>query len=113
MLIFDGDCGFCTSVATWASANAVPWQTLDADALAALGLTVDDVRTAAWWIDGDGRRSRGSLAIAEALKARGGLASAAGRLLLVPPFRWLGIAAYPLIARWRHLLPGGTPACRM
>jgi hypothetical protein len=27
-----------------------------------------------------------------------------------PPLRWVAAATYPLIARWRHRLPGGTPA---
>jgi predicted DCC family thiol-disulfide oxidoreductase YuxK len=119
LLIFDGDCGFCTSCADWVAARwhgnarAVPWQFLGTDELAAHGLTRDDVRAAAWWIDVDGNPSRGHLAIARSLAAGSGWTAAVGRVLLVPPFRWLGAAAYPLIARMRHRLPGGTPACRM
>jgi hypothetical protein len=51
--------------------------------------------------------------MAQALKAGSGWSAGVGHVLLVPPFRWVGGAVYPLIARWRHLLPGGTPACRM
>ena len=41
MLVFDGDCGFCTASARWATAGASgvltrPWQTLD---LTTIGLT--------------------------------------------------------------------------
>ncbi|HEY0614803.1 MAG TPA: DCC1-like thiol-disulfide oxidoreductase family protein [Candidatus Elarobacter sp.] len=110
MLIFDGDCGFCTSVANWAAARwrgeerAVAWQRMAPEELAAVGLTRDDVAAAAWWIDAS---------MAEALAAGSGWSAFAGRLLRVPPARWLGAAAYPLIARWRHRLPGGTPACRL
>jgi predicted DCC family thiol-disulfide oxidoreductase YuxK len=119
LLIFDGDCAFCTSCANWVAARwhgraqAVPWQTLDADQLAAQSLTGEQARSAVWWIDAAGERSRGHMAIAHALSAGSGLSAAAGRVLLVPPFRWIGAAIYPLIVRWRHLLPGGTPACRM
>jgi predicted DCC family thiol-disulfide oxidoreductase YuxK len=118
LLVYDGDCSFCTTCARWIAASwrspaqAVAWQQLDADQLDSLGLTLDEVRDAAWWIDGEGGRSRGHLAIARALQAGQGWRAVAGRILLVPPFRWLGAWAYPLIARWRHRLPGGTPACR-
>src|SRR5205809_879923 len=80
-----------------------------ADQLVRLGLTLDDVRCAAWWVDRGGRTSRGHVAIARALRAAPGWPSVVGRVLLLPPFRWLAAGAYPLIARWRHRLPGGTP----
>ena len=119
LLVYDGDCSFCSSSARWIAARwqgpeqAVAWQHLSADQLGRLGLTLDDVRCAAWWVDGGGRTSRGHVAIARALRAAPGWPSVVGRVLLVPPFRWLAAGAYPLIAHWRHRLPGGTPACRM
>jgi predicted DCC family thiol-disulfide oxidoreductase YuxK len=86
---------------------------LGADELAADGLTRDEVRSAAWWIDQKGHRSRGHLAIAHALAAGSGWSATVGKVLLVPPVRWIAAAIYPLIARWRHRLPGGTPACQL
>jgi len=118
VLIYDGDCSFCSSSARWITAHwngpehAVAWQHLSADDVERLGLTLDDVQGAAWWI-GTSRNSRGHLAIARALQAAPGWPSVVGQILLVPPFRWLAAGVYPLIARWRHRLPGGTPACRM
>ena len=55
MLVYDGDCGFCTRCARWVGTRShgvevVPWQTLD---LAALGLSEQQVRTAAYWLDDD------------------------------------------------------------
>ena len=119
LLVYDGDCTFCTAsahlvAARWRGpAQAVAWQHLAQDELERLELTRDDVRSAAWWIDEAGHRSRGHLAIAEALAATHGWPAACGRFLLIPPFRWIAGAVYPLIARWRHHLPGGTPACRI
>jgi predicted DCC family thiol-disulfide oxidoreductase YuxK len=119
LLVYDGDCSFCSSSARWLTARwrgpeqAIPWQHLSGAELERLGLSIDDVRRAVWWVDPAGGRSRGHLAIAQALRAAHGWPSVVGRALLVPPLRWLGAAAYPLIARWRHRLPGGTPACRM
>lgn len=119
LLVYDGDCSFCSSSARWITARwhgpqqAVAWQDLSVDQLERLGLTLDDVRCAAWWVDAAGRRSRGHVAVARALREADGWPSPVGRALLVPPFRWLAACAYPLVARSRHRLPGGTPACRM
>ena len=119
LLVYDGDCSFCSSSARWITARwqgpqqAVAWQHLSADQLERLGLTLDDVRRAAWWVDPAGRHSRGHVAIARALRAAHGWPSVVGHILLIPPFRWLAAGAYPLIAHWRHRLPGGAPACRM
>jgi predicted DCC family thiol-disulfide oxidoreductase YuxK len=119
LLIYDGDCSFCSSSARWISARwkgpqqAVAWQHLSADQLRRLALTSDEVRSAVWWVDPFGSCSRGHLAIARALRAAHGWPSVVGQILLVPPFRWLAAGAYPLVARWRYRLPGGTPACRM
>jgi len=71
------------------------------------------VRAAVWWIDADGRRSRAHVATARALLAGSGWSAVLGHALLAPPFRWLAAAGYPLVSRWRHRLPGGTPACRL
>lgn len=67
MLVFDGDCGFCSRYAYWIAARlpadveVVPWQTIDD--LEAIGLTERDVECAAWWVNGRdgwgrGRRDR-------------------------------------------------------
>jgi predicted DCC family thiol-disulfide oxidoreductase YuxK len=119
VLIFDGDCGFCTSSAAWIARHwagpgrTVPWQRLGRDELAQLGLTVAQVQAAAWWVDGQGRTWRGHLAVARALTAASGGWGALGRIVLVPPVRWLAAAGYRLVTRYRYRLPGGTPACRM
>jgi hypothetical protein len=103
VLVYDGDCGFCTSAAEWVGGERAAWQQLGPDGLARLGLTVEDARDAAWWVD-ETSRYRGHLAIGHALAARSPL----GRALLVPPLRWLAAGAYPLVVRLRHRLP----ACR-
>jgi predicted DCC family thiol-disulfide oxidoreductase YuxK len=119
LLVYDGDCSFCSSCARWLVARwsgpeeAIPWQHVSAAELERLGLSRDDVRRAVWWVDPSGSRSRGHLAIARALRATHGWPSVAGRMLLASPLRWVGAGAYPLVARWRHRLPGGTPACRL
>jgi predicted DCC family thiol-disulfide oxidoreductase YuxK len=119
ILVFDGDCAFCTLSARWVerkwppgTARLVPSRSLSEAELESFGLTRDDVQRAAWWISA-GRRDPGHLAIARALAARGGVWGLLGRALLVPPLRWLGAPTYALVARNRHRLPGGTASCRV
>jgi predicted DCC family thiol-disulfide oxidoreductase YuxK len=118
LLVYDGDCGFCTASAAWISqrwpdgstAAAVPSQALDDGELERLGLTGRDVARSAWWVDGDGRLG-GHRAVAAALAASDGPWRTAGRLLAVPPLSWIGAAVYRAVARHRHRLPGATPSC--
>lgn len=119
ILVFDGDCAFCTSAAAWASggwrggAQAVSWQALGDDGLARLGLDEERARRAAWWVGADGRADAGARAIGRALAAGHGWRRPAGLALLAPPVSWVGRGAYPLVARFRHRLPGATSACRV
>ncbi|MGF1599002.1 MAG: thiol-disulfide oxidoreductase DCC family protein [Acidimicrobiales bacterium] len=116
LLVFDGDCGFCTRAAGWierrlpAEVEVSPWQSLH---LAALDLTVGDVTTAAYWVDADGRHHRGHRAVARALIAAGGLWAPVGRLIGHRAVSWLAAGVYTLVARYRHHLPGATDACRL
>jgi predicted DCC family thiol-disulfide oxidoreductase YuxK len=116
MLIFDGDCSFCTSSAQWIehrlppSVHVEPWQRLD---LASFRLTERDVTTAAYWVDERARTHRGHRAIAKALVAAGGAWKVVGVILQVPPISWLAALGYVVIAKNRHRLPGGTPACKL
>ncbi len=108
MLIYDGDCGICNQSADWARAHLprgtkiVPWQSIDD--LGALGLTVDDVQTAAYWVDDDGTLHRGEAAIASALqRARGGW-RVAGKAIGSRPVRPLARRVYYWVATNRDRL---------
>ncbi len=116
LLVFDGDCGFCTTLVRRLEAwlprppHSVPWQWSD---LEALGLTPEDVRDFAWYLTP--RHSyAGAMAFAAVLRAqpRIGLRFA-GTLLATPPFSIVAALGYNVVARYRHRLPGGTPACAM
>jgi predicted DCC family thiol-disulfide oxidoreductase YuxK len=119
LLVYDGSCGFCERSAQWiggkwppsGASSSVPWQQLGADRLAAFGLTLEDVARAAWGVE-DGRTFGGHLAVAHALIAAGGGWRVVGRVLLVPPVRWLAAIVYRVVAAHRGRLPGHSPACR-
>ena len=116
LLIFDGDCSFCTSSAHWIRrrlpdrVRVEPWQRLDLDGL---GLTQHDVTTAAYWVDERGDKYRGHRSIGKALVASGGVWKPIGALILVPPISWLAALVYLGVAKNRSRLPGGTPECKL
>ncbi len=90
--------------------EAVPWQWSDLDAM---GLTHDDVADYAWFLT---RRHSyaGALAFAAILRGQPGIGLRfAGTLLATPPFSIVAALGYNVIARYRHILPGGTPACAL
>ncbi len=115
LLVFDGDCGFCT---TWADRgerwlrldHVEPWQHLD---LEALGLTREQCERAVQWVDGAGIAHEAQWAIIAALRHRGGPWGAFGRVLAVPGISHAAGWAYHLVARYRDKLPGSTPACQI
>ena len=119
MLVFDGDCGFCTTSAGWVSsrwegrATAVAWQQIGAADLGAMGLTPADCRDAAWWRDPSGRLARGHKAIGSALLVCGGWERQLGRAILSPLLNPVASLVYRLVARNRSRLPGGSPACAL
>jgi predicted DCC family thiol-disulfide oxidoreductase YuxK len=114
-LIFDGECGFCTTSARWArriapGVTTVPWQRADLDAL---GSTAEAAAKEVQYVAADGRVSAGAEAIARLLLARGGVVGALGRLMLLPGVRGVAAWVYKKVSDNRGRLPGGTPACRV
>jgi predicted DCC family thiol-disulfide oxidoreductase YuxK len=116
VLIFDGDCGFCSATARFIErriptpARVAPWQRLD---LGPLGLTERECAEAVQWVGADGRRGSGPVAVGYLLGGSTWAWKPLGWLLLHPPVRWLAWPVYRWISRHRHQLPGGTPACAL
>jgi predicted DCC family thiol-disulfide oxidoreductase YuxK len=114
ILLYDGDCAFCSSCARaleriHANAEIVAWQLTD---LAALGVTREQALDAVQWVAVDGAISSGHEAIAALLETAAlPIWRAAGALILLPGVSSIAAAVYRLVAKNRHRLPGGTPAC--
>jgi predicted DCC family thiol-disulfide oxidoreductase YuxK len=114
VLLFDGDCAFCTSCARLLKrigpeGEVVAWQVADLDEL---GITAAQAAEALRWVEADGTVRTGHEALAMALgTAAGSVWRILGRALLLPGISPLAAASYRLVARNRHRLPGGTPAC--
>lgn len=115
VLIYDGDCGFCTRTAAWLRRRLPPgYETRPSQRLPnleELGLDRRKVHEAAYWIDPNGRKHRGHRAIMRAVESSGGMLGPLSRLMKVWPFDPLASWVYGIVARHRHLLPGGTDSC--
>lgn len=116
VLIFDGDCGFCTTVANYLTkrtkfpVKAEAWQLTD---LNQYGLSPEQTAAKVYFVTTKGVVA-GARAMALLLSAQNNFFYyLMGKLISVPPFSWLAIPAYALIAKYRHKLPGGTPACKL
>ena len=114
ILIYDGDCGFCT-----VSANAMrrlirprahiqPWQSTD---IARFGLTDKECTTAVQFVLSDGSVRAGSRAIMAMLRSAPVPWPVLGHVGDLPGVAQLANVTYLWIAKNRHHLPGSTDAC--
>lgn len=115
LLLFDADCGFCTKVAGRVpslrlAVEVAPLQSVD---LAGLGICAERALTEMPYVDADGNVRYGHEAIAAALRTGPLPMRAIGRAIALPGVGLVARPVYQWIARHRHQLPGGTPACAL
>lgn len=114
LLIFDGDCAFCSSTVRfgrrWIGRMplATPYQTTDVELF---GLTAAQCQQAVQYIASDRRVHAGEDAVSRLLLDAGRGWWLLGAVMRLPGIRWLSGVAYRWVAKNRHRLPGGTPAC--
>lgn len=119
VLLFDGDCAFCSSSARWLQRWVKPdcvvlpyqhtdlamWQVTEEHAQReVLLLTREDDVLLLWG---------GARAIAQALQSGVQPWPIVGWTMDLPGIRWGSSAVYKWVAANRHRLPGGTPACKL
>ncbi len=92
------------------TARLVAWQFLD---LEALGTSATRAQREALWITPDGEVLGGAAAFAAWLRLAGGPYGVIGTIMGLPLIRTLAAAVYRVIARNRHRMPGGSPACAL
>ncbi|MFJ1705195.1 thiol-disulfide oxidoreductase DCC family protein [Kitasatospora sp. NPDC088346] len=129
VLVFDGDCAFCATCVNFAERylraslssggwDAVPYQFADLPALDARAggrglVTADRAEREILWVTPAGAVHGGAQAAARLLMRSGGLWAYLGAVLTLAPVRPAAAAGYRWVARHRHQLPGGTPACAL
>ena len=115
VLLYDGDCGFCTRCARVAErlpvrARLAPWQEED---LATLGTTEARARDEVVLVTEDQQVFGGATAVAQLLRHSRGVWPVIGRIMAAPAVRTLAAWTYRWVAANRYRLPGGTPACQL
>ena len=117
ILLFDGDCAFCTASVTFLQrhirpkARIIPWQHAD---LGTFGVSERECQESIQWFAAPGARplTQGR-AVAAALRTGSAPWPLVGRLMQAPGIVQVANAAYRLVAANRFRLPGSTPACRL
>ena len=116
LLIYDGDCGFCTTSVRFAQrcirprCAVTPWQFAD---LASFGISQQRAEYEILWVTSSGTVHGGSQAVAKLLMGGRGGWVPLGALLTLPGVRWIARGLYRTVAAHRWRLPGGTAACRL
>ena len=116
VLIFDGDCGFCTTTANWIEKNSLvqieiqPYQWAK---LADYGLTEKEAADKVQLVAG-GKIFAGHHCMAKLLLIQPNvLLKFVGAVMVMPGLDPISAKVYEWVAANRHKLPGGTPACKM
>lgn len=120
VLVFDGDCGFCTASVRFAERwigsmpAVVSYQSLDADGdLARLGLSAEACAVAVQYVARDRAVYAAHDAVAALLLGAGRGWWFLGALLRAPGVHALAGVVYRWVARNRHRLPGATDRCSL
>lgn len=115
MLLYDPDCGFCTTTANrmrgWGLGCAI--EPITPLRLAELGVDPRRVIREVPFVHDDGRVVHGSDAMAAALRTGALPLRVAGAIISSAPVRPLAQLVYRQVAAHRHQLPGGTAACEL
>lgn len=116
VLVYDGDCAFCTTSVTFAErrlrprCTTTPWQFAD---LGALGVDQRRAEYEVLWVTPTGTVYGGARAVAKLLLSAGGGWAVLGALLGLPVVDRIAHGVYRLVAANRDRMPGGTPACAL
>ena len=115
LMIFDGDCAFCSSsarVLRKMTGNRIaiePYQFLK---LEKFDLSEELTSKAVYYVSNQ-KTYIANYAIAQILIESKSIWSLAGRLMNLPGIRTIANWVYYWVARNRHRLPGGTPECSL
>ncbi len=114
VLLYDGDCGFCTASAHFfddrlhSPAQVRPWRAEDA---LSHGVSPDEAETEIHFVTTSGSVLGGADAVLAWWRTSPGPWAIPAWILQLPGLVQLTRIGYRLIARHRHALPGATAAC--
>lgn len=116
ILLYDGDCAFCSTtirlLQKWMARppRMVPFQFTDVQEY---GLTKQECSEEIKFVDASMQIHGGEAAFKKVFFEAGGFWRLFGGILATPIIRQISAVVYRWVAKNRHSLPGGTPACAM
>ena len=116
ILIYDGDCAFCSStirVLQRFMKSHPPMEPFQFTQVANYGLTKHECATEIKFVDFDGKIHGGEAAFKRLFFETGGVWRFLGGFLAMPLVRQASGLVYRWVAKNRHSLPGGTPTCSL
>lgn len=116
VLLYDGDCGFCTVAAGWAlrlgcEVETIPWQSWGP--LSSYGITPEAAAGEIHLVDGDRIRLGHEAGAGTLLHSRYVAVRFVGHAVAARMLRPVARRVYAAVAANRQRLPGGTPACAL
>jgi predicted DCC family thiol-disulfide oxidoreductase YuxK len=116
ILIYDGDCAFCSSTIRLLQRfmrTHPPMEPFQFTEVSNYGLTKQECATEIKFVDLEGDIHGGEAAFKKLFFEAGGVWRLFGGLLALPMVRQASGVVYRWVAKNRHSLPGGTPTCSM
>jgi len=116
VVIYDGDCSFCSSAARFAERKVAPKLTYSPyqfTELAKYGIATEQAQNSLKFVSDSGEVLSAHLAVSQIMRSGNRLWKLLGIIIDLPVFKLVAALSYILIAKYRHKLPGGTPACKM
>jgi len=116
IVIYDGDCAFCSSAARFAQARVAPnlnYSPYQFTELAKYGITTEQAQSSLKFVKANGEVLSANCAVSQILLSGNKVWRLLGMITTLPIIRSLAALGYEVTAKYRHKLPGGTPTCKM
>lgn len=116
IVLYDGDCAFCSSAVRFAQkyiAHQIQFAAFQQTELNKYGLSTTRCQESLKFINHAGEIYSAQDAIAELLISAKRGWKLIGIALKLPGINFIAALGYKLVAANRHRLPGGTPTCKL
>ena len=116
IVIYDGDCAFCSSAARFAQRRVAPeliYSPYQFSELAKYGITTAQAQSSLKFVTDSGEVLSAHVAVSQIMQNGNKFWKLLGIITTLPIIRSLADLGYRLTAKYRHKLPGGTPTCKM
>ena len=116
IVIYDGDCAFCSSAARFAQRRVAPnlnYSPYQLTELAKHGISTEQARSSLKFVTDSNDVLSAHLAVSQIMRNGNKVWRLVGIISTLPIVRSLAALGYMVPAKYRHKLPGGTATCKM